>query len=82
MHLREGLFFAHSPVPKPKDSTDMPTIVVALKDIITDADPPIDLTTLPEPKAVQPVKNSNGFLSAYVQLPLVGRLHKCTTTDR
>ncbi|RIK38232.1 MAG: hypothetical protein DCC55_21740 [Chloroflexi bacterium] len=59
----------------------MPTIVVALKDIITDADQPIDLTTLPEPEAVQRIKDIYGFLSADVQVTIADGLATITVPD-
>lgn len=41
----------------------MTTIVVALKDILTDVDHPIALTALPEDEAIQHIKDIYGFLA-------------------
>lgn len=48
----------------------MPTLIVPLRDIITDPDHPVDLTRLPITEAVERIKDLYGFLSTAIDVEI------------
>ena len=59
----------------------MPTIVVALKDIITDAANPVDLTTLPEHEAERKIRDIYGFVGDLVDVTIDGGIATITLPE-
>ena len=47
--------------PRPESSRCMATYLIALQDILTDPDNPVDLTALPEAEAVERIKQTYGY---------------------
>ncbi len=48
----------------------MPTLAIPLKDILTDAANPVDLTALPEEEAIAQIKGIYGFLASEVEVAI------------
>ena len=59
----------------------MPTLAIPLKDILTDAADPVDLTMLPEDEAIAQIKGIYGFLASEVEVAIHNGVAVITLPD-
>ena len=59
----------------------MPTLVIALSDILLDPKNPVDLSKIPSSEALQIIKQSYGFLSEAVEVSIKNGIATITLPD-